>query len=81
MAEGFLLDNPAVVTGFAIALCICIFSLIKKPRVIVTVVSAVIFTATLTYALLKGMGLYEAGCTAAVFFIFNLAAIKRRGGK
>ena len=80
MENSVLLNNPVVLTGFIIALCLCIFSLVKKAHISVTVISAAIFISTLIYALLVGMELYEASAVATVFFIVNLLPLWKKGG-
>lgn len=81
MENSIILNNPLILIGFAVALCLCIFTLIKKAHRSVTVISVLIFTGTLTYALLKGAGLYEAGAVATIFFIINLLPLWKRGDK
>ncbi len=81
MEESVILNNPLILTGFIIALVLCIFTLIKKVHFAFTVVSVIIFVADLTYALLSGAGLYEAGAMATLFFIVNLIPIWKKGGK
>lgn len=81
MEESVLLNNPVVLVSFIIALCLCIVSLTKKESKVIAVISVVVFTSALTYALLKGMELYEAGAAATVFFIIRLTAIRKTGDK
>lgn len=80
MENSVLFNNPVVLIGFIIALCLCVFSLVKKTHVSVTFISAAIFTLTLIYALLNGMELYEAGAVATVFFTVNLLSLWKKGG-
>lgn len=79
MAESVLLNNPVVLTGFIIALALHVFSIIKKTHFAVKVITAVIFAGTLIYALLSGIGLYEAGAVAAVFMIVSLLPLWKKG--
>ncbi len=81
MENSIILNNPLILIGFAVALGLCIFTVIKKVHRSVTVISVVIFAGTLTYALLMGAGLYEAGAVSTIFFIINLLPLWKKGGK
>lgn len=81
MGESVLINNPVVLLGFAIALALSVFSLIKKAHLAVTLIAVLVFTGTMIYALLVGMDLYEAGTVAALFLIVNLVPLWNKKGK
>ncbi len=78
--ESIILTNPLILIGLIISLILCVFTVIKKVHFAVTVISVAIFVLTLTYALLKGADLYEAGAVASVFFIINMLRVWKKGG-
>ena len=78
--ESIILNSPVCLIGFIISLILCLFAIVKKAHVSVTVVSAALFVFTVTYALLKGAGLYETGAVAVLFFIVNLIPLWNQGG-
>ncbi len=81
MENSVILNNPLILIGFIIALCLCIFTLIKKAHWSLTAVSVLIFVGALIYALLKGAELYEVGAVATIFFIINLLSLWKKGDK
>lgn len=70
--ESVILQTPILMCGFALALALCVLSLIKRLRLAMGIAAALIFSATATYALLSGAGLYEVALCAILFFMANL---------
>lgn len=79
--ESVILETPILMCGFALALALCVFSLVEKLHFAFGIAAALIFSATAAYALLMGAELYEVALCAVVFFIANLIpSWKGRGG-
>ncbi len=78
--ESVMLTDSVIIIGFIISLALCVFALVKEAHISVTVISIVIFTLTITYALLAGADLYEAGTAASVFFIINMLPLWKKEG-
>ena len=81
MVESVILQTPILLSGFAVALALCIFALVQKMRVAATLISIAIFVATATYSLLLGAQLYEVAVCAVAFFALNLFVSWHRRGK
>lgn len=80
--ESVILTDSVIIIGFIVSLALCVFALVKKTHISVTVISAVIFALTVTYSLIAGADLYEAGAVASMFLIINLLPLwKKEGNK
>ena len=79
--ESVILQTPLLMCGFAAAFALGMFSLIKKLHCAFGIAAALIFSATLTYALLSGVPLYEAAVCAVAFFAVNLLPLYARWDK
>lgn len=79
--ESVILETPLLLCGFSAEFGLVVFSLIKKLGFIATVISSLIFSATLTYSLLLGAGLYEVAICSVAFFVVSMIPLCRRGGK
>lgn len=82
MSESVIFNSPLLIVGFAAALALCLFAIVKKTGFAVTLLAAAMFVALSTYALLLGASLEEVGLAAIVFFSVNaFAAWRGRGNK
>lgn len=80
--ESVILSSPMLLCGYAVALALCAFAIIRKTGFVITAISVIIFVATTTCALLFGATLTEVSVCALCFFIFNIIPIwKNRGDK
>ncbi len=78
--ESVILTSPVCLIGFIISLTLCIYAIVKKTHVAVTVLAVALFTLTVIYTLLKGANMYETGAVAVLFFIVNLLPPWNQGG-
>lgn len=78
--DSVMLADPIIIIGFIVSFALCVFALVKRAHFAVTAVAAVLFALTLTYALTKGVDLYEAGAAASVFLILHLLPRGKEGG-
>lgn len=78
--ESVILTSPVCLIGFILSLTLCIFAIVKKTHVAVTVLSVAVFVLTVMYALLKGASLYETGSVSVLFFIANVIPLWKEGG-
>ena len=79
--ESVILSSPIIIIGYILALALCLFALLKRAHISVTVISVGLFAASSAYALLRGADLYEVGAVCCVFFIINLLPLWKKGGK
>ncbi|MGN0813790.1 MAG: hypothetical protein ACI4MH_00985 [Candidatus Coproplasma sp.] len=76
--DSVILETPILLCGFAAALGLNLFALVKKLRTVAILISTVLFVATATCSLLLGASLYEVAICAVAFFAVNLLPLYRR---
>lgn len=78
--ESIFFTTPILWIGYAIALFLCIFDLLRKTSGIFSAISLVIVAGTTAYALLLGADLLEAGFVVMCFLVLNLSRYWRNRG-
>ena len=77
--ESMILSTPLLLVGFGLALALCAFAFFKRTGYVIPIISAVIFTATFTYALLLGATMREVLIVTLVFLAVNMTAFAKGG--
>ena len=81
MGESIILNTPLIWIGYTIAFALCLIGIKKRVGgYLLPILSASLCMLTTTYALLKGVDLYEASAVILIFLAANLT-VYRKGGE
>lgn len=70
--ESILFTTPILWIGYAVALFLCVFDLLKKTSGLFSALSLLITVCTTTYALILGASIGEASFVVLCFLLLNL---------
>lgn len=81
MAESVIFNSYILLSGYALAVFLCVFDLIRPSSgYVLPIISATLAVITTIAAILMGAALMEVILVVLIFLALNLTAYGRRGG-
>lgn len=81
MEQSVIFNSPILLLGLAVSLVLFVVCFINKSGgYVLSIISAAVAVATLTYALLLGAAMQEVLIAALIFFLISLTGFKKKRG-